>query len=189
MFGRLWACGGVQVHAYTRGGAGYLGRCVCGVSGCLGEYLGAWGGCLSVWGVVRMCGQVSRSLRVSSYLGGCLDVWGCSGVCGCPGVWRVSGCLGGVRVFRGVWGSCIIFSPLTLISLSPLFAHQTEKHVPNSPMTMVEGSTMMKAGGSAPNLGSRVQPLSWAKRWPWGPGGTRAKSDAYAPSTGAVVMG
>ncbi|KAF6306844.1 paralemmin [Rhinolophus ferrumequinum] len=43
---------------------------------------------------------------------------------------------------------------------TPVGTPKAEKHVPNTPMTMVEGSTMMKAGGSAPNLGSRVQPLS-----------------------------
>lgn len=56
-------------------------------------------------------------------------------------------------------------------------------------MRTVEGSTMMKAGGSAPSLIPCVQLLSWAKHWSWGAWRGGARSDADMPSAGAVVMG
>lgn len=45
-------------------------------------------------------------------------------------------------------------------------------------MKMVEGSTMMKAGGSAPSLGPPHPAAVLDSIGPGGPGGTGARSDA-----------
>lgn len=97
---------------------------------------------------------------------------------------------GGVWLSGGVWvsehlGRCLGLSggasggpcdrPSSDRHLSPPFIYRTEKRASNTPVRTAEGSTMMKAGGSAP--ARRTPPAASL-------GQGRGRSDA-----GAVVTG